>query len=504
MAATWRDALGGDRLLVSGFGKWGGGIYDVTTGTPEALDDLPTSGIALGGGRLWRVLRAPGEQTSACELLSYDARGVCSYLRLDVVRDPHDVCWHQGAVHVSSSWDDAVWRVTGGAAGGAGAELVWQPSTVPDGWHVNSLLSVDGALHVCAFGRFDRHKAWKSGARKDTGFVLDLRTGRQVLTGLAHPHSPRRRGDRWYVCESVKGTLTELDTEGRMLRRAAVHRFTRGLALVGDWALVGGNAHRQRDDDRSEVALVELRTLQVVDRLSMPCLEIYDIVPVPPSLARGVALGFGANTARAVEQHRSTRRPVERRSTPPDAALRLVPPRSAAALAAMGRAIDPGDARRCGLRGRLPTEAVAGTAGSVELEVLNRSRRPIGSVLPRPIKAAARWFSIVDGRRGKPLTNPLVPLPRVVPPGQRVPLRVPLEVPATPGLYELRVALHQPRLGWFGRRAQGDITVVAAPGVGRAPERRSVVLGPEGGEEDDVADGVRVGEQHDQAVHADA
>jgi hypothetical protein len=24
--ATWRDALGNDRLLVSGFGKWGGGI----------------------------------------------------------------------------------------------------------------------------------------------------------------------------------------------------------------------------------------------------------------------------------------------------------------------------------------------------------------------------------------------------------------------------------------------------------------------------------------------
>src|SRR5690606_24346093 len=86
----WRDLLGDARVVVSGFGKWGGGLYDLSSGSAEALDDLPTSGIALGGGRLWRVLRAPGEQTSTCELLSYDARGVRSYGRYDAIRDPHD------------------------------------------------------------------------------------------------------------------------------------------------------------------------------------------------------------------------------------------------------------------------------------------------------------------------------------------------------------------------------------------------------------------------------
>src|SRR5262245_52840627 len=192
MAATtersWRDALGGGRLLGRGFGQWGGGIYDISDGEPEALDDLATSGIAVGGGRLWRVLRAPGEQTSTCELLAYDARGLRSYRRLDAIRDPHDVCWHEGAAHVSSSWDDAVWRVSGAAA-----EPLWRARpdhTVPDAWHVNSLLVVDGALHVCAFGRFERHKAWKAAARKDVGFVLDLRTGLEVLAGLTHPHAP--------------------------------------------------------------------------------------------------------------------------------------------------------------------------------------------------------------------------------------------------------------------------------------------------------------------------
>ncbi|MGH9112205.1 MAG: DUF4915 domain-containing protein [Acidimicrobiales bacterium] len=521
MATTWRDALARDaRLLVSGFGKWGGGLYDLTSGTPRALDDLATSGIALGGGRLWRVLRAPGEQTSTCEILCYDARGARSYQRIDAIHDPHDVRWHDGALHISSSWDDAVWRLSGdtpelvwargttiepGPDGGRRADRGGALGATPDLWHVNSLTTVDGALHVCAFGRSERHKGWKSDDEKCTGFVHDLSTGRDVLTGLAHPHSPRRKGDRWYVCESAKGTLTELDAAGRVLRRAAVRRFTRGLALVGDWALVGGNAHRESDLDRAEVVVVDLRSFEVADRIPMPCLEVYDILAVPPLLAGGAALGFGANPARAVEQHRNQQRPADRRPTPDDVAVCLVTPRTADELASMGRRLDADDAdgaARCGVRGELPAEIVAGTASSVRLDVVNRTSRPLGTVLPRPVKIGARWFPLDPAggdRQVVTLTNPLLPLPRVVPPGYRTPVDVVVEAPPGPGRYLLRVALHQPKLGWFGVRAQAEVTVVAGPGDG--PSSR---LGPERGEEDDVADGVPVGEQHDQPVHADA
>jgi hypothetical protein len=493
--ATWHDALGGDRLLVSGFGKWGGGIYDLTEPAPEALDDLATSGITVGGGRLWRVLRAPGEQTSACELLSYDTRGLRSYRRLDAIRDPHDVCWHEGTVHVSSSWDDTVWRVAGGTA-----EPLWRAradGTAPDAWHVNSLLVVDGALHVCAFGRFERHKAWKTARRKDVGIVLDLRTGREVLTGLTHPHAPRRRGDRWYVCESTPGRLTELDATGRLLRQVHIRRFTRGLALIGSWALVGGNARRDQDDDRAEVLVVDLESFDVVERVPLPCLEVYDILATPSPLARGVARGFGSNAARAVEQYRSARRPPERRPTPPGAAVRLVPLRVAASSAAMGRPLGAADAGRCGVRGTLPSEMVAGSVRTVPLRVVNGSSRPIASVLPSPIKVAARWFPVTEGRRRKPLPNPRVPLPRFVPSAGRAAVDVPLEVPGEPGLYEVWVALHQPGRGWFGARVQAEVTVVAGSDA-------SGLLGPQGGEQHDVADVVGVGEQHDESVHADA
>ena len=475
----WRGALGDGRVLVSGFGKWGGGLYDLTSGVPEALDDLPTSGLAVGGGRLWRVLRAPGEQTSTCELMSYDARGVRSYERHDGIRDPHDVRWHDGAPHVTSSWDNAVWRVDPGCDE---PRLVWQGSAVPDGWHVNSLVEVDGALHVCAFGRFERHKQWKDDHNDGRGFVHDLRAGRDVLTGLAHPHTPRRRGPHWYVCESSTGLLTELGANGTLLRRVAVNRFSRGLAFAGPFALVGGNAHRKDENDRGEIVVVDLRTFAVVERIPMPCLEIYDILLAGPGIVRGVATGFGTNAARTVDQHRSAARSDGRRPTPADAAVLLVPPRTAAALAAAGDLLGDGDAARCGVRGALPAVAHAGEVTSWSVEVVNRTDRPLATVPLRPVKIGARWFRLPDGDGpeadpgeaepgsgadadaapgAEPVGNPLGPIPRILPPGMRTAVAVPVEVPGAPGRYEVRIALRQPGRGWFGVRLQAEVTVKA-------------------------------------------
>lgn len=479
----WRDRLGDARVLVSGFGRGGGGLYDVTTGEAEVLDDLPTAGLAIGGGRLWRVLRAPGEQTATCELLSYDARGVRSYQRYDAIRDPHDVCWFDGAPHISSSWDDAVWRVDPGRDDPA---LVWQGSTVPDGWHVNSLVALDGALLVCAFGRFGRHRAWKDGNDARRGFVHDLRTGRDVLTGLSHPHTPRWRSGRWYVCESSRGTLTELDAGGTVRRRVAVDRFTRGLAFAGPFALVGGNAHRDEAGDRGEVAVVDVRSFSVVERLALPCAEAYDILIVGPGVVRSVTTGFGANAARTVEQHLGVGRTAGRRAAAAGATVRLATPRTAEALAAMGELLDAGAAARCGVRATLPPVVRAGEVTTWHVEVVNQTDGPLGTVAPRPVKVGARWFRHgPDGADaepttsaagaadptasadadptagGEPIANPLVPLPRTLPPHMRTAVTLPVEVPEQPGRYTVRIALRQPGRGWFGVRAQAEVEVKA-------------------------------------------
>jgi hypothetical protein len=133
---------------------------------------------------------------------------------------------------------------------------------------------------------------------------------------------------------------------------------------------------------------------------------------------------------------------------------------------------------------------VAGTVTTVPVDVVNQTDVPLATVPPRPVKLGARWRRLDEHSA---LANPLVPLPRVLPPGTRTAVEVPLEVPDEPGRYEVRVALRQHGLGWFGARLQAEVAVVASAG-----------LGPQGGEEDDVADGGAVGEEHDEAVHADA
>ena len=482
MTASWQRALGDQRLLVSGFGRWGGGIYDLTGGEPEALDNIPTSGLALGGGRLWRALRAPGEQTAACELLSYDEQGVRSYERLDTIRDPHDICWHDGALLVTSSWDGIVWRTEPGRP----PTVVWRGGTVPDSWHVNSLVAVDGRLHVCAFGRYDRHKAWREPGDDATGgFVHDVERGVDVLCDLAHPHHPRRVGDRWLLCESTRGSLTECDDTGRVVRRVGVDRFSRGLAVVGPWAIVGGNAHREQEGDRAEVVVVDLESFLVVERVPMPCLEVYDILPVPPGLARGVAAGFGANPARAVEQHRGDGREPEHSSTPESARVHLVTATTAATLATAGELLDSRPAGRCTVEATLPSGPLRpGEARTIVVTVVNGSEVALATVPPHPIRVGARWIRSddtssgegetegeregetggdgeTDGRRGF-RRSPMSALPRLVHPDDTVEVDVLLVAPDEPGRYELRLALHQTDRGWFGRRTRGEIVVEAA------------------------------------------
>jgi len=120
--------------------------------------------------------------------------------------------------------------------------------------------------------------------------------------------------------------------------------------------------------------------------------------------------------------------------------------------------------------------------------------------VPRPVKVGARW---IPAGGGDAIANPLVPLPRVLPDMASTRVEVPLEVPDQPGPYVVRVALRQPGRGWFGVRIQAEVEVVAEVDVEVEPAGLAR-LGPQRREQHDVADAGRVGEQHDQAVHADA
>jgi hypothetical protein len=135
--------------------------------------------------------------------------------------------------------------------------------------------------------------------------VFDVMTGADVLSGLSCPHDPRLVDGSWLVCNSGEQELVIADaSSGAVTRRVELDGWTRGLAVDGELIYVGESANRATlvPGELARVAVIDRRTWSVVDRLPLPCQEVFDVIRVPTALARGVRQGFRTNPLRAAEQ----------------------------------------------------------------------------------------------------------------------------------------------------------------------------------------------------------
>ncbi len=121
----------------------------------------------------------------------------------------------------------------------------WRPPFVTalaaeDRCHLNGLAVVDDApKYVTALGMSDEAGGWREG-KATGGVVLDVPSGEPVATGLCMPHSPRWYDGRLWVLESGKGSIAVVDLDtGRVDEVVRMPGFTRGLAFLGPYALVG-------------------------------------------------------------------------------------------------------------------------------------------------------------------------------------------------------------------------------------------------------------------------
>lgn len=148
---------------------------------------------------------------------------------------------------------------------------VWKPdfidSLLPeDRCHLNGLAAVNGELAfatICAATNTPR--GWKE-QQTDGGFVVDLRTNEVVCRRLSMPHSPRWRedasdpqGGKLWVLNTGEGELGYLDfsaptraAASRFVPVAQCTGFARGLAFVGDYAVVGVSRQRQKSQGDPE------------------------------------------------------------------------------------------------------------------------------------------------------------------------------------------------------------------------------------------------------------
>ena len=153
--------------------------------------------------------------------------------------------------------------------------------------------------YVTAAGRGDGARSWRE-QRIGNGCLVDIASNEIVASGLTMPHSPRLANDRLYLCNAGTGELGQIElASGRFVPLAFCPGFLRGLALYGDFALVGLSLPRRHQDfaglpldDRLKQAghppacaihVIDLATGGLAHwlRLGGVVQELYDIAVVP-------------------------------------------------------------------------------------------------------------------------------------------------------------------------------------------------------------------------------
>lgn len=192
---------------------------------------------------------------------------------------------------------------------------VWKPRFVTalkpeDRCHLNGLAMQDGqARYVTAVARTDIFEGWRE-HRRDGGVVIDVPSHEVVCGGLSMPHSPRLHRGELYVLNSGTGEFGRIDRQaGRFEPIAFCPGYARGLALWGDYALIGLSKPRENKtfsglaldqaladkqvSARCGVVVVDLRSGAMVHALSIDGVvsELYDVC-VLPGVQRPSAIGL--------------------------------------------------------------------------------------------------------------------------------------------------------------------------------------------------------------------
>lgn len=198
---------------------------------------------------------------------------------------------------------------------------LWQPPflsklAAEDRCHLNGLAVDNGKpRYVTAVSQSDVADGWRD-RRDDGGCVIDVTDNRTVCTGLSMPHSPRVYRDKLWLLNSGTGFFGTVD-----LSRSAFEPITfcpgymRGLAFIGDYAIVGlskprenktfsglkldDNLARRDAEAKCGLYVIDLRTGDIVHRLSIEGIvsELYDVVTLP-EVRRPMALGFKTDEVR--------------------------------------------------------------------------------------------------------------------------------------------------------------------------------------------------------------
>lgn len=198
---------------------------------------------------------------------------------------------------------------------------VWKPPFISrlapeDRCHLNGFAVAEGApRYATAVSRSDVADGWRD-RRRDGGVVIDVGSGEIVAQRLSMPHSPRLHGGRLWVLNSGTGELATVDLQcGQVEPVAFCPGYLRGLAFVGDYAIVGLSMPRDeqafsglplddallsRDTEpRCGLMVIDLKSGDIAGWIRIEGLvrELYDVA-VLPAVKHASLIGFKGDEVR--------------------------------------------------------------------------------------------------------------------------------------------------------------------------------------------------------------
>jgi acetolactate synthase-1/2/3 large subunit len=418
-------------IVISASSVEGGGLFVLQNGVIEQIDRLTTMGLCTGDGRIARVLKQPDATETVTELLIYDARGVQHYLRLDGLGAPHDIRWAGSHYVLVASVQNSVSSISLDGT----VTTIWQAPGESDSWHINCLCERDGELYLSVFGKFATHRGWDE-TRGTSGFLMKVSDNSLVATGLSQPHTPRFVDGSWIICNSAKHELLQIDpASATVTRNLALEGYTRGIAVFEDVLLVGESAGRYATDrPTATICVIDRKNWNVLDRISLPTKEIYDIVAVDERLLNGLKTGFRTSRFRNAESDQNYL--FQQAGIEPVRIWAISEPL-------------PESAFKIEISAQMPESIIADATVEIPVRLRNDGGAILITAPPNPVLFCYRWVSPVDNTEVDSGHWLHTPLPRAVPPGTTVEARIEIAAPALVGEYLLRVTLLQENVAWF-------------------------------------------------------
>ena len=226
--------------------------------------------------------------------------------------DAHDVGFgHDGRPLFVSTLFSCIASVSDGHS----FKPIWKPKFISslaaeDRCHLNGLAMEGGRPRFAtAVSRSDVADGWRD-RRANGGVLIDISSDEIVADGLSMPHSPRLYRDKLWLLNSGTGELGTIDLQSGLFEPIAFcPGYARGLAFLGDYAIVGlsharddrtfaglplDDALRARDaEPRCGLAIFDLNSGDMAAwvRIEGMVRELYDVA-VLPDVRRPSLIGF--------------------------------------------------------------------------------------------------------------------------------------------------------------------------------------------------------------------